>query len=151
MNERLYTGPVNTDKGRQVENTWSKWIGPGITLLIALLAFISGYGSLKQQIDNLPNVYVTRTEWLDGFISWWPFRTSTEVKLRELESEISRLNPDAPRYSRVDADKYQEKRERVVDTRFNEIEDRLEEIFKRLNACENMPTVGMLSNLPTNH
>ena len=144
MNERLYTGPVDQDKVRRVENTWTRWIGPGITLLIALLAFVSGYGALKSQIDKMPTIYVTRVEWLDGFISWWPFRTSTEAKLQELESEIGRLNPDAPRYSRLDADKYQEKRERIVDARFDEVEDQIKELFKRVNACENIPRMGFL-------
>ena len=121
----------------------TKWIGPVITLLIALLAFISGYGALKNKIDGLPETYVTRSEWLDGFIEWWPFRTSTETRLKQLEGNIIRLNPDAPRYSRIDADRYQDRREKIVDSRFRDIENQLKDIYERLHECEkNQPYSG---------
>ena len=140
MNDSLYRGPVDQDKNKEeplVEgSTVSKWIGPGITLLIALLAFISGYGALKKQIDSLPEIYVTRVEWLDGFINWWPFRTSTEAKLLRIEADLRLLKPGTPRYSQIDADRYQEKRERIVDGKIKDIEDQIHTIFKRLNECE---------------
>ena len=132
MNEqRLYTGPINTDKGRKLDNVWSKWLGAGVTLLIALFAFISGYSALRSDVQYIQKNYVTLDQWRNGFIEWTGWRSGVAKDIANIEANVTLLQPSAPRYSRPDAEKDHDRLVRMIE----DIERQVDDLHKRVDEC----------------